>query len=290
MEYIIVIAILLLIFVIWSLNKKPKINIKDFPADWRILLRKNVQFYDFLSPTGKEKFEYRVLDFLRRYRITGIKTKITDLDKLLVASSGIIPTFNLPKWRYSGLDEIIVFPSQFNLKWQTGKNIKGPKMLGMVGDGIYDGKMWLSKKSLHRGFQNNEDKHNVGIHEFIHLIDKEDGSIDGVPQALIDHSYTIPWMRLVKTKMARKDSDIRKYGMVNEMEFFTVVSEYFFENPAALKKNHPDLYKALKKIFRADPVEFMRGKKRSILGPNEPCVCGSDQKFKYCCGEEHYKK
>ena len=44
-----------------------------------------------------------------------------------------------------------------------------------------NGIMILSKPDLLHGFRNARDRHNVGIHEFAHLVDKADGVIDGVP-------------------------------------------------------------------------------------------------------------
>ena len=60
--------------------------------------------------------------------------------------------------------------------------------------------MILSRKALHYGFSNKTDKGNTAIHEFIHLLDKADGVIDGIPAALLDKQYTIPYLQLVHKK------------------------------------------------------------------------------------------
>ncbi len=41
---------------------------------------------------------------------------------------------------------------------------------------------------------NREERENTGIHEFVHLLDKEDGSVDGLPEALLAKQYTLPWL------------------------------------------------------------------------------------------------
>jgi Mlc titration factor MtfA (ptsG expression regulator) len=46
------------------------------------------------------------------------------------------------------------------------------------------------------------------------------------------------------------------YGAQNPTEFFAVATEAFFERPRALKEKHPELYDALGRFFRQDPVEF----------------------------------
>ena len=158
----------------------------------------------------------------------------------------------------------------------------------MVGTGFMNGKMILSKQALHLGFQNETDKQNTAIHEFVHLIDKFDGNIDGLPEYLVDQQYVLPWLDLVRKKVdeiKNDESDIDPYGTTNSAEFFAVVSEYFFERPNLLQTNHPDLYEALKRIFNQDLAgQIGPGKYKREIGRNDPCPCGSGLKFKKCCG------
>ncbi len=70
----------------------------------------------------------------------------------------------------------------------------------MVGYGYMDGKMILSKKALRQGFDNKSDKKNTAIHEFVHIIDKADRTMDGIPQLLLDKQYAIPWLEQIKKK------------------------------------------------------------------------------------------
>jgi Mlc titration factor MtfA (ptsG expression regulator) len=53
------------------------------------------------------------------------------------------------------------------------------------------------------------------------------------------------------SQMKMYGSDIDIYGATNPVEFFAVISEYFFEQPERLKANHPDLYAMLGKIYKA---------------------------------------
>jgi hypothetical protein len=174
----------------------------------------------------------------------------------------------------------------FNTKLQTSG--EGRNILGLVGNGYLEGKMILSKKALRRGFENETDKKNTAIHEFVHLIDKSDGSIDGIPSLLLEKQYTIPWIRLIKHKMDEiydNKSDINPYGGTNKAEFFSVVSEYFFERPQLLEQNHPQLYRMLEKIFKHDMSSRHLNLKKEIIERNSPCPCNSGKKFKNCCGK-----
>ena len=68
----------------------------------------------------------------------------------------------------------------------------------MVGTGYMDGKMVLSKPALHHGFVNDSDKKNTAIHEFVHLIDKFDGSVDGIPALLLEKQYIFADLDLLR--------------------------------------------------------------------------------------------
>jgi len=161
----------------------------------------------------------------------------------------------------------------------------------MVGTGFMEGKMILSQPALIHGFKNESDKQNTAIHEFVHLIDKTDGSTDGIPSLLLEKQYTIPWIDLISKKIDEifeGQSDINPYGGTNRIEFFSVASEYFFERPKLLKRNHPELYKLLEKVFRQDMSSRNLRKNKMKIGRNSPCPCNSGKKFKNCCGQIHY--
>ncbi len=256
-----------------------------FPNSWRVILLKNVAFYNSLSANDKEKFEYQIQEFILNYKIIGVKTTIDIYDKLLVASSAIIPIFGFENWRYTNLNEVLIYPTTFNQGFETEGGNR--KILGMVGNGYMEGKMILSQQALHHGFSNESDKENTAIHEFVHLIDKIGGTIDGIPSILMEKQYTIPWIDLMNKKLDeiyQNDSDINPYAGTNNAEFFSVASEYFFERPKLLKKKHPKLYEALEKIFKQD----MSSRKLSIttkeIRRNSKCPCNSGKKYKRCCG------
>lgn len=273
----------------FSNNSSWKLPQKAFPMSWRVILERNVAFYHSLSDAEKSSFEFKVQEFLLNCRITGIKTQIDITDELLVASSAIIPIFEFDDWKYHDLDEVLIYPSTFDEKFR----LEGPNrnILGMVGSGYMEGVMILSQQALKHGFKNDSDKRNTAIHEFIHLIDKADGVIDGIPSLLLEKQYAIPWIDLMSKKIDEiydEKSDINPYGGKNRAEFFSVVSEYFFERPRLLEKKHPELYDLLEIIFRQDMSLRNLKINKVNIGRNSPCPCNSGVKFKKCCGHIHY--
>jgi len=150
---------------------------------------------------------------------------------------------------------------------------------GMVGTGPMAGKMALSRPHLHYGFENDRDKSNVGIHEFVHMIDMADGRCDGLHQL----ECAATWFGFVENKIGQIDkgnSNINDYGATNRQEFFAVASEYFFERPAMLKRKHPKLFESLTKFYKQNILEIEKDIK--IKG-KAACPCGSGKRYKRCC-------
>lgn len=232
-------------------------------AEQRNIISDKVDFYTQLDTAQQHLFEFKVLEFLANTKITGVKTEVTEEDRLLVAASAIIPILAFPTWRYTHLNEVLLYPNSFNYEFELEG--KERSILGMVGDGHLERKMILSKTSLHQGFENEKDKRNTAIHEFMHIIDKKDGIIDGVPSVLMEHQYIIPWLELMEEKIdliEKGNSDISSYAATSRVEFFAVLGEYFFERPEQLEKNHPQLFAALDRIF--NPITIKKSSKIDI--------------------------
>src|SRR5687768_7906807 len=164
----------------------------EFPSAWRVILTEKVEYYSNLTPEKKLMFEDDIVHFFNTVQFEGVKTEVTITDKLLVASSAVIPVFGFPQWQYHFLKYVVLYPGAFDRNFKFDN--KSEYITGMVGSGIMEGRVILSKQSLHLGFSNARDKKNVGIHEFIHLIDKQDGVIDGIPTALNENEYVLPWL------------------------------------------------------------------------------------------------
>lgn len=219
---------------------------KPFPHQWRSILQERVPFYQRLNSARKTEFEKRVHIFLLNVEIVGIDTTVDHIDRILVASGAIIPIFGFEKWHYTNLQQVQIYPDKFPI---PGTDTMAR---GIVGWGAMEGKMLLSKKALRDGFDNQNDQINVVIHEFVHILDKQDGQIDGVLDKLMNEIDIQPWLQIIHQKMSdiqRGDSSIRKYGAANKAEFLAVVSEFFFESPEKMKSEHPVLYSALNSFY-----------------------------------------
>lgn len=271
-------------------RRRARILAQPFPAEWEAVLQRDVVFFRALDDEGKQRFRRDLQIFLGETHVTGVGTEVDTTTRVLAGASAIIPVFGHPEWEWRTIREVLIRPGRFDMDpTQHGGDTN---VLGMVGTGFMNGMMILSKPDLLRGFRNPSDKHNVGLHEFAHLVDKTDGLIDGIPAVGLERDAIGPWVELVRRETQRirdGDSALRDYALTNEAEFFAVATEAFFERPDVVKNRHPELYEALDRVFRpgfADRVRAFtteRRRKPKEFGRNSPCPCGSGEKYKKCC-------
>ncbi|AYL95420.1 zinc-dependent peptidase [Mucilaginibacter celer] len=252
----VIIAIILIFIVFYFFRNKKKADILSLPPlNIKQLLSTHIPYYQKLDDENKAVFEQKVVEFLSGITIEGVGTTVDDADRIMIASSAVIPIFGFNDWKYRNLTNVILYPDTFDSEFQfEGEN---RSILGMVGTGYMNGQMILSRAALLKGFGKSAGKENTAIHEFVHLLDKADGATDGVPENLLAHEYVLPWVKMIHreiNKIERGKSDINPYAITNEAEFLAVVSEYFFQKPDQLKHKHPELYDMLSRIFSQDPA------------------------------------
>jgi Mlc titration factor MtfA (ptsG expression regulator) len=248
--FVLALIVIIILFVFRIRRAKETISL---PENYRELLNDYVNFYRQLDEKGKEAFEKRVEHFLSAVQITGVNAIVEDIDRLLIAAGAIIPVYAIPDWQYINLHEVLLYPGTFNEDFDQGGSNR--PVTGMVGHGAMQHVMIITKWELRQGFINNNDARNTAIHEFVHLIDKMDGTMDGLPEIILERKYIATWKSMMDStiwQMKNNGSDIDQYGATNNAEFFAVISEYFFEQPGLLKANHPELYEMLGRIYKME--------------------------------------
>jgi Mlc titration factor MtfA (ptsG expression regulator) len=253
---LIVTFIVIVLGIILALSRPKKKPVVVLPDIIRKTLERKVDYYGKLSEAEKIRFQKEVDEFLMEIKISGVKTDVTDEDRILVAASAIIPIFAFPGWKYPNLNEVLLYPDHFDDRFNIEEGNANRNIQGMVGSGALHRMMVISKTALHEGFSNKTDKENTAIHEFVHLIDKTDGEIDGVPELLMKNQCVRSWLKLMLEEIdaiKENESDINPYGATNEAEFFAVAAEYFFERPVLFKQKNPELYAVMERIFQQRP-------------------------------------
>jgi Mlc titration factor MtfA (ptsG expression regulator) len=158
---------------------------QPFPHQWEQILRTHVTFFEALDEAAKARFRQLVQIFLDEVRITGIRTEVDETIRVLVAASAVIPIFGFHHWEYHRLREVLIYPDAFDDAYRS-RGRSDETILGMVGLHHLSGVMILSKPALLAGFNHQSGKHNVGVHEFAHLVEKEEQEYGLPPE--------VPWM------------------------------------------------------------------------------------------------
>jgi Mlc titration factor MtfA (ptsG expression regulator) len=217
-------------------------------------LEERVWFYKRLAPAEKARFRREVRWFLMDHNIIGVKVQVDDELRALVAASAVTLSFGLPAWEWETTRDILLYPSAYTEDYEHSSR-KGTR-LGQVG---HQGPIIFSAPALRAGFSDTKDGHNVGLHEFAHVIDLEDGAADGAP-AHLDWPSVGPWVEQMRGHLLRAEREerrakvLRQYGYTNEAEFFACATEMFFEQPRALKARAPELYALMAEFYGQDFV------------------------------------
>ncbi len=215
----------------------------------RFWLNQHISFYKRLSARDKIIFEDRIGLFLAEIIITEVgKVAPQKSTCLYVASSAVITFWGLPYWNYGELSEVLVYPDNFNE--DSAVDHKGVIAGKVHHGGLMDNTMVLSLPSLMKGFLL-LDASNVGIHEFAHMLDKADETVDGIP-AFMKGEERLIWAALVARELKRKvkQSKFNTYGLTSEEEFFAVLMEAYRENPRRVEKRYPELYAILEEHLK----------------------------------------
>lgn len=232
-------------------RRRARIEQEGFPESWRRILDEQVAFYRRLGSADRARFEREVRAFLAETVVTGPRGKRLEDDlRVLVAASAIILVFGRPGYRYPLLRDVIVYDDAFDEDYEVHRH---GGLLGQVGA---QGPLILSARALREGFAAANGGHNVGLHEFAHLLDFEDGAADGIP-SLMPWRSVRPWIELMRreTLRAREHrSVLREYAATNQAELFAVATEAFFEQPVELARQHPELYAVLRETYGQDPA------------------------------------
>jgi MtfA peptidase len=240
------VIILIILFVFQPRRKEGYI----LPENYAEVLNDYVRFYTGLDEYAQKRFDDKLKKFLSSVKITGANAEVEDLDRLLIGAAAVIPTFYIKDWEYINLREVLVYPGNFNTDFEQHGHERS--ISGMVGTGHMQNVMILSKWEIRQGFIDSSSQNNTAIHEFIHLIDKMDGTLDGVPELLLERKYVGRWKELLDITMNQiraGQSDINAYAATSPVECFAVISEYFFEQPDVFQSAHPELNELLRRIF-----------------------------------------
>ncbi len=213
-------------------------------------LRAEFPFYRFLE---QGRFERDIKIILAEWTFEGVAdVEATDELKTAVAAGAALLLHGRPEWEWPVRHAILFYPDCFDDTYVAGEAGEFEGMAHAQGPVIF------AAESVRRGWKHSADGHNVVLHELAHLLDYESAFADGAPSLVASESLTA-WRELVRREIRRiriGRSMLRRYAARDPAELFASAVENFFERPEAMERRHPELFAALRNIFRIDPLAW----------------------------------
>src|ERR1017187_5245281 len=201
-------------FIIINIIHRPNRSLKN---KYEIHLQDKFTYYNKLSPLMKVKFLVRLRNFIseKTFEKRG-DIEITDEMKTLIAAAAIQITFGLEEYMFEYFEMILIYPDSF-----LSNNDERYKSGEVNTQGI----IVISWNDLLKGYANQTDKYNVGLHEMAHALELEQRSDNG-DYDMYFASYFPKWSKIASEEYENiqneRASVLRKYAGVNKQEFFAV--------------------------------------------------------------------
>jgi len=246
-------------------NEVEKIKKLPFTEQYEAIVAKTPHYHR-LSDEDKLKLQRSIVTFTHTKEFIGVGLSVSDEMKVLIAFYACLLLIRKKsEYCYENLKSIIIYPHSVMIKEvRSYGGIYAKEQFVIQGQSANDTVVitWHEAKKESYHMRHN----NVIIHEFAHEIDFMDGEIDGVPP--LEHSKYDGWVNILYKEFNALNAVVLKnrewgkykllgaYAASNEAEFFAVVTERFFESPAALKKHFPELYEELEDFYQIDTAEL----------------------------------
>lgn len=232
---------------------------KRLPVTFRNYLEKEYKFYRELNYDMKRVFEHRVASFMEQKTfITRDGLILRHHMKLLISAAAVQVTFGLRHYLLDRFEQFFIYPKKFYSKvtkqWTLGET--NPR-----------GAVVFSWEDFLFGMADDNDKLNLGFHEFAHALYVNEKIYDLNP--LFGKYYNV-WMseikRIGKVDYIKEKNIFRRYAFTNHQELFAVGVEVFFEQPQEFRNDLPRMYKILSLMLNQDPLskEFSGMKRRNV--------------------------
>lgn len=220
----------------------------------RQILEKYAMFYRSLSGEARTRYEGIAAHFLDHMQWRGAGIGVVDEMKVLIAGTAAQLLHGLKHFRFDHFHTVMLFRDTY----RSGRS--GRMHQGEVRPS--DGLIIISWGDHVRGYANPTDARNVGLHELAHALwfehkaQAEEGSLLH-PERLQD------WIDQADAEIERiragNSTLFRDYAGTNQVEFFAVAVEYFFEQATQFRDADPRLYATLRDLLGQDPAADRRG-------------------------------
>jgi len=244
--------------------KREKLLATPLTPEQREALARLVPIVRRLPSLLRQTLEGKINLFLDQVTFHGYHgLEVDDEMRLSIAAQACLLVANSPVW-FDTLRTVLIYPSAF----YTGHNTHDGLVVherdsNNAGESWARGPVVLSWDHALQGGLNEEDGHNVVIHEFAHQLDSLTGHINGIPVLRKGQEYE-GWEKAMldayHSHVGRVESGQRTlidpYGASNHQEFFAEATVAFFEKSRVMRREEPALYEQLSELLALDPARW----------------------------------
>lgn len=254
-----VIIILIIIFNVW---KKTETTIQEDRAakqryreniqviqDNEHLLLDNYRFYKNLPEFSQKKFVTRLHQFMDSRSFIGREIEVDTPMKMVISAAAVKLSFGVNDFQLTGFSKILVYPEEYYNRLTRQYHKGEANGLGVLA---------FSWKHFKEGLDSPNDNLNLGIHEFAHAYFLQQTKMNG-ESPFDDYSFNKLTKHIERhdvLKDMQNRSFFRDYAFTNEMEFFAIMAEHFFETPADFKREAPQLYMLFSQVMKQDTTRL----------------------------------
>lgn len=245
--------------------RRQRIARQPLPAAWRDIVRRRVPLASELPAAQQLRLKKQIQVLLADVPFIGCAgLEVDDEVRVTIAAQAAFLLLGRGG-SFGNLRQVLVYPGHFVV----------PRSEVGAGGVVHEGRDVLAGQSWQRGqvivawdavLDGAADPHdgaNVVMHEFAHQLDQDTGAANGAPYVgrgalqrdwarVMNHEFD-----LLRARLARAEPGlIGPYAATSPAEFFAVATELFFERPAALAAERPELYEQLRRCYRLDPTSW----------------------------------
>lgn len=226
-----------------------------------------------LSEAERARLRELCVLFLDAKGIVGARGHVvTPLQRVLIAQQACVLVLNLDLALYDGFENIVVYPGEFvpGWEWEDEAGVVHRHDEPLAGEAMPNGPVVLSWPDVEAATDWHASGMNLVVHEFAHKIDMASGDANGCPPLPPDID-PVQWQSVLSAAYehfaARVDrgeqTDIDPYAAESPGEFFAVLSEVFFADPALLTDEYPNVYRLMSQFYRQDTAARVASSRKS---------------------------
>lgn len=242
--------------------RRKKLLSTPVPELWEETLREHVPLYALLPVQLRANLIDKARIMVAEKIWAGSNgLQLTEEMKIVVAAQAVVLLAGDDGYLYERLPAIQLYPEFISAR-PSRKREGHHGHTQLLGEAWQHGNIRFSWPAVLAGAEDPRDGDNVVFHEMAHHLDGLDGQMGGQPPLATESLQrrwplvTQEYRALVQDLVHDRWTWLDPYAAEKPEEFFAVVTEAFFEEPAELYEHHPELFSIFAELYRVDPREW----------------------------------